>query len=77
MFILVGIALIAAAIKYPKDFFVRVPLAIITSPFKVIWFRLVSILDILIIPFSVLVETYKSRDRKKLKQFEKRLDKKR
>jgi len=61
LFILLGLALLVAAFKYPKDTFIKLPLEIIKLPFRRL-VRLVSLpLTVLAIPLIYLDDKYKWR----------------
>ena len=61
VFILLGLAVIATAIKYPKDVFITLPLEIVKWPFRLIWRKLSIPFLILGIPIVYFGEKYKWR----------------
>lgn len=61
LFILLGLALVVTAIKYPKDVFVKLPLEIIKLPFRRVWWLISLPLTILAIPLIYFGEKYKWR----------------
>ena len=61
IFILLGLAAIATAIKYPKDVFIKLPLEIIKAPFRRIWWIITLPLIVLAIPLIYFGEKYKWR----------------
>ena len=61
LFVLLGLGLLVAAIKYPKDTFIRLPLEIIKLPFIRLWWLVSLPLTILAIPLIYLGDKYKWR----------------
>jgi hypothetical protein len=59
LFVLVGIAFLVTAIKYPKDVFVKLPLEIIKLPFRRLWELITFPVTILAIPIIYFGEKYK------------------
>jgi hypothetical protein len=59
LFILLGLAFVAVAIKYPKDVFIKLPLEIIKLPFRKLWWLISLPLTILAIPLIYFGEKYK------------------
>jgi hypothetical protein len=69
LFILVGLALLVTAIKYPKDVFVKLPIEIIKLPFRRLWELITLPLTILAIPIIYFGEKYKWRITPSIKGF--------
>jgi len=69
LFILVGIAFLVTAIKYPKDVFVKLPLEIIKLPFRRLWELITFPVTILAIPIIYFGEKYKWRITPSIKKF--------
>jgi len=61
LFILLGLVLVATAIKYPKDVFVKLPIEIIKLPFRKLWWLISLPLTLLTIPIIYFGEKYKWR----------------
>lgn len=61
LFILVGLALLVTALKYPKDVFIKLPLEIIKLPFRRLWELITFPVTILAIPIIYFGEKYKWR----------------
>ena len=59
IFILLGLAVIATAIKFPKDVFITLPLEILKTPFRIIWRYLTFPFVIIGIPIVYFGKKYK------------------